>query len=579
MPDAGATLTGLPTIEIDGLPLADTLMGLLQEVVVDDHLQLPDSFEIRFFDPARNVMGDTRAKVGSTVKISASGPDDPMPQALVAGEVTGIEAEYDEQGGTLVLRGYDKSHRLTRGRRTKAYQNATYSDIAGDVADAAGLERGTIEDPGTVVNHVPQANQSDWDFLWDLAREIDYQVAVVDGALDFRSPAGADGAPSQGDFDTSNPLALVFGAGQNGLLSFRPRVSGAGQVSHLEARGWSAKEKQAIVGTAEASSTAVSGLPDNPSSLASSLGDATFVSVDAGPADQGAADHLADRLREQIGSTFAEATGVARGNPRLKAGKAVSVNTGNQTFDGNYTLTHTRHVFDLENGYRTHIEVSGRQERSLIGLTGGGSGSGGTGKITGVVVGLVDDIADKDNLGRVTLRFPWLGDDYVSDWARVAMLGAGPSRGAVWLPEHDDEVLVAFEHGDIRRPVVLGGLWNGVDTPPAYETDGGKQKARRFVSRRGHMITLSDADDSSLVSLTTSDGKLTIVLDETNGELKVTASSGAKVTISAEGDLAIKSQGQLTLEGQMGARAQQPGDGQGQGADAPAQPARMSGER
>lgn len=555
MPDAGATLTGLPEIEIDGLPLSDTLVGLLQEVIVDDHLQLPDSFEIRFFDPGRNVIGDTRARVGSTVSISVGAPDDPMPQVLLAGEVTGIEAEYDEQGGTLVLRGYDKSHRLTRGRQTKAYKNATYSDIAGEVADAAGLTRGTIEDPGTVVDHVPQANQSNWDFLWDLARKIDYQVAVVDGALDFRSSASTEGAPSQGDFDSDNPLQLVFGGGQNGLLSFRPRVSGAGQVSQFQVRGWSASEKKAIVGNAGAGSTAVSALPDDPGSLASSLGDATFVSVDAGPADQGAADHLARRLREQIGSTFAEATGVARGNPRLRAGKAVSVNTGNATFDGNYTLTHTRHVFDLESGYRTHLEVSGRQERSLMGLTGGGGSgtTGGSSRVFGVVVGLVDDIADPANLGRVTLRFPWLGDDYVSDWARVVMLGAGPSRGSVWLPENDDEVLVAFEQGDIRRPIVIGGLWNGVDAPPGYETDGGKQKARRFVSRRGHMITLSDADDSSLVSLSTSDGKLTIVLDETNGELKVTATSGAKVTISAEGDLAIKSQGQLTLQGQMGA--------------------------
>ena len=551
MPEALATLTSLPAIEIDGLPLPDALVSLLQEVVVDDHLQLPDSFEIRFFDPGRNVMGDTRARVGSTIKISASGPDDPMPQLLLAGEVTGIEAEYDENGGTLVLRGYDLSHRLTRGRRTKAYQNATYSDIAGQVADEAGLERGTIEDPGTVLDHVPQANQSDWDFLWDLAREVDYQVAVVDGALDFRSSANADSAPSQGDYDSSNALQLVLGTPR--LLSFRPRVSGAGQVSHFEVRGWSAKEKKAIVGTAEAGSTAVRSLPDDPGSLASTLGDATFRSVDAGPAEQPAADHLAHRLQEQIGSTFAEATGVARGDPRLKAGTAVSVTTGNETFDGSYTLTHTRHVFDPESGYRTQLEVSGRQERSLIGLTGGGNGSGGSGRIYGVVVGLVDDVDDKDNLGRVTLRFPWLGDDYVSDWARVAMLGAGPSRGAVWLPEHDDEVLVAFEQGDIRRPVVLGGLWNGVDMPPGYETDGGKQKARRFVSRRGHMITLSDADDSSLVSLTTSDGKLSIVLDESNGELKVTASETAKVTISAGGDLTIKSQGQLVLQGQMGA--------------------------
>ena len=138
------------------------------------------------------------------------------------------------------------------------------------------------------------------------------------------------------------------------------------------------------------------------------------------------------------------------------------------------------------------------------------------------------------------------------------MLGGGSGRGAVWLPEIDDEVLVAFEHGDVRRPVVLGGLWNGTDTPPPYEVDQGKQKTRSLVSLKGHKVVLHDGDDSATVELSTSDGKLTIVLDETGGEIKVTASDTAKVTISAEGDLSITAQGQLTLQGQQGAELSSP---------------------
>jgi phage protein D/phage baseplate assembly protein gpV len=547
--------TDAPVVQIDGSDLPVAVAARIEEVVVDDSLHEPDTFLIRFTDPERTVLDDSGVKVGSSVRISVGGLKDDAPAPLISGEVTSVEAEYGEVGSSLIIRGYDKSHRLARGRHTETYRNVKYSDIAGRIADRASLDRGRIDDSGAVFELVSQANQSDWDFLGQLAREIDFEVAVVDDALDFRRPPDASTAPPEGDFDSSDPLQLVLG---DELLEFRPRISGAGQVSRVEVRGWSVADKAAIVGTAPAGTSSAS-LPDDPATLASRFGDATFVSVDAGPADQRTADRLAGRYAELVGSTFAEATGTARGTPKLRAGKAISVAVVGEPFEGRFTLTRTRHVYDLVHGYRAHIEVSGRQDRSLLALASGGPGGAGISpgsgrsRVVGVVTGVVDDIDDPQKLGRVRVRLPWLSDDYVGDWARVALLGAGPNRGAVWLPEHDDEVLVAFEQGDITRPVVIGGLWNGKDQPPTYEVDQGRQKFRSLVSRRGHTLTLRDGDDSSTIELTTSDGKLSLVLDETNGEIKLTADGTTKVTISAGGDLAIKAQGQLTLEGQQGA--------------------------
>lgn len=551
-----AALSATPTIEFDGRELPEGLVTRLQEAIIDDNLRLPDTFELRFFDPERSVIEDSGVRVGSAVRIAAGGLDEAAPRPLMSGEVTAIEAEYDEQGGTVTLRGYDKSHRLARGRRTKTYQNVKYSDIAGQIADRVSLARGTIDDSGSVLDHVSQANQSDWEFLNELAREIDFEVAVVEGALDFRRPPAASAAPSEGDYDSGDPLQLVLG---DKLVAFHGRLSGAGQVTAIEVRGWSVPDKEAIVGTAQPGTTSVS-LQEDPASLAGRFGEATFVSVDAGPQSQRAADRLAARFGEQIGSTFAEATGIARGDPNLKAGVAVNVAIVDRAFEGRYTLTHTRHAFDLVHGYRTYFEVAGRQDRSLLGLTSGGGGRGPSagGPMAGVAIALVDDVDDPQHLGRVRLRFPWLAEDYVGGWSRVAMLGAGASRGAVWLPETDDEVLVAFEQGDIRRPVVIGGLWNGQDDPPPYEVDHGSQKVRSFVSRKGHTIVLRDGDDSSTVELTSSDGKLSIVLDETNGELKLTADGTARMTVSSGGDLAISAGGRLTLEGQLGAELTSP---------------------
>jgi uncharacterized protein involved in type VI secretion and phage assembly len=113
------------------------------------------------------------------------------------------------------------------------------------------------------------------------------------------------------------------------------------------------------------------------------------------------------------------------------------------------------------------------------------------GKIFGVVVGVVTNNQDPEKMGRVKVRFPWLNETDESHWARVATLMAGKDRGTWFLPEVDDEVLVAFGHGDVRFPYVVGALWNGVDTPPR-DNDDGKNNERVVKSRLGHELIFGD---------------------------------------------------------------------------------------
>ena len=93
-----------------------------------------------------------------------------------------------------------------------------------------------------------------------------------------------------------------------------------------------------------------------------------------------------------------------------------------------------------------------------------------------MVIGQVTNINDPNNSGRVKVRFPGADQNEESGWARIVAVGGGTSRGNVFIPEVNDEVLVAFESGDLRQPVVLGGLYSSkttMPTDPDRERHGG----------------------------------------------------------------------------------------------------------
>ncbi len=529
-------------LEIDGTPLDASLEPLLEQVTVEQYLHQPDMVTVTFRDTERKAVTDAKIKIGSRLKVSATSVGGQAPGPLAVVEVTAVEAEYTAAGSRSTVRAYDPSHRFQRGRRTETYQQMKDSDIARKVAERDGVQIGTIDDTGPVHAYVAQVNETDWAFLGRRGREIGFEVAVTEGMFQFRRPEQAKAAPSGGDYGSTDPLQLVFG---QELLEFHPRVSSAEQVSEVVVRGWDMKAKQPIVARATAAATSAT-LRDSPASLADVFGKPVYTSVDRPPSTQAGADTTAGALSDHFGSAFAEATGVAMGNPKLKAGAAVNISVVADHFAGKYVITSARHIFNRD-GYRVWFVVSGRQDRSMLGLATGATGSR-PDRIAGVVVGLVTNNVDPDGLARVKLKFPWLDDRYESDWARIVQLGAGPSSGAVWLPEVNDEVLVAFEHGDVSRPFVVGGIWNGVDKPLLGNrlVDNGHVRRRGFVSRKGHRLIMFDADDKSGIAALSSNSKLRISLNETKTEIHV--HSDGTIVIESTGDLSVKSSANLSVE-------------------------------
>ena len=123
----------------------------------------------------------------------------------------------------------------------------------------------------------------------------------------------------------------------------------------------------------------------------------------------------------------------------------------------------------------------------------------GTSRRHGLLHAIVSDNHDPEGLGRVKVRFPGLADDATSDWAHVVSFMAGKDRGAVFLPEVDDAVIVAFVEGDMDYPYILGALWNSKDTSPEPNQDG-KNNIRKIKSRSGHEFIFGDDEQGGNVS-------------------------------------------------------------------------------
>lgn len=180
---------------------------------------------------------------------------------------------------------------------------------------------------------------------------------------------------------------------------------------------------------------------------------------------------------------------------------------------------------------------------------------------SGVAVGIVTNNEDPENRGRIKVKYPWLADDQESSWARIAAPVAGKGRGFLFLPEVGDEVLVAFEQGDMDRPYVVGTLWSGVDAPPVNDGDGRDRKVLR--SRSGHLIRLDDTSGAEKIEIIDKSGRNAIVIDAVSNSISVTSESdidlrapkgkvritAQEVEVSSSASSRFQASGTMTLKG------------------------------
>ena len=149
----------------------------------------------------------------------------------------------------------------------------------------------------------------------------------------------------------------------------------------------------------------------------------------------------------------------------------------------------------------------------------------------GVVEAIVVDVNDPAKEERVKVQFPWFDDNFTSEWSRVRQFYAGNGYGAFWIPEPQDEVLVAFIHGDMRQPIVLGGLYNGQDKPPTSRDKTKNEKLIRTL--KGHQILFDDSDGKEKIVIVDSKQKNRIEIDTEANSITV-KSDGGKIILEAD---------------------------------------------
>jgi phage protein D len=504
-------------IKIDGTLASEDLMRALVSTTIESSLHLPDSATLVLHDPGAVWIDHADFAPGKTLQIAGKVGKTEHP--LFDGEIVELESDFYPGDRRVVVRAFDRLHRLARGRHVRSFLNVTDEDIVKKIAGEVGLTA-KVGAATTVHPYVLQDNTTNLEFLRERAAMLGYLLYVEGKVLHCAAHGGHSGT-----------VTLTY---NEDLSEFHPRMTTVDQINTATASGWDPKTAAAVMGKAQtANGVPKVGFQSPGGEIASqAFGFQSDVLVADRPIrSQAVADKLAQATLDRRAGRFIEAEGTAHGNPELVAGVLVDIKALGTRFSGKYFVTGATHTYGGDVGYVTRFMVSGFQPATLLSMLGAERDSLSAGRV-GLVVGVVTDNKDPDGLCRVKVKFPWLSKDHASDWARLVTPGGGPQAGLEFIPEVNDEVLVGFEQGNINYPYVLGGLWNGKDAPPIKSSEttvigGGKVKQRIIRSRTGHIITLDDSDNAPYIEIVDNTGKNKIKLDSKNN----------KLTVHLEGDM------------------------------------------
>ena len=479
-------------------------------------------------------------KVARAVTISLGWSDDVT--EVFAGDIIGlaVSARYGQK--ELVVDAYDKSYRFGQSSAPQVFVKCSASDalqqLAGDVGLSSDIDDKLANPKFEYLPVVGTVQQ----FISELAARAGCEWLIDGGKLIVR-PRKADGATAF-TFDNDN------------IVAFDLRYTASTQTDGVTVRGWDPLNQEAIRGDAKKETLAntakvMNGNKNTVSAKTAVIWPRTVV-------DSNDAAGLATAAKARMDAASLTGRVQVLLVPALLPGDLVEITGVDPEWNGMYYVTAVEHTVDGEGGV-TRFTVGGLEPGTLVDLLGRADQPSADTMYSGLTIGVVTNINDEEQeLGRVKVKLPYLDDQHETDFARVLQPGAGGGRGFQFLPEVNDEVLVAFEHGDRRRPIVLGGLWNRTAKPPPQGVVDGKVERRAMTSRLGHELLLLDgaSDDKQLVAIVTAGKNAELVLAEdkitlTSKDKPITLTNGKSTITIDGGDVTIEAD-TITLTAKSG---------------------------
>ena len=558
-------------IKINNTPIMETVLDDLMELTVDTDLFLPAMFSFTLLDSfdasgikLRYCDDATTFRLGAPVEISFPPENETgMQIILISGEITTLEPVFTAGQTLLRVRGYDPSHRMTRAQKTRAFGDGTAPMMLKDIISKIASENGMTPsvDPSLASISYPyllQYNQTDWQFLEQHARMLGCQMYVQNRVFYF--------------VNTNKPRSLspvLLDWGKD-LSRFEPRVTLMGQVSQNQVLEWNPDTGQALQISLPVSSVSlrpqiqavVTNGGNAGAALQKTFGAALSAEVTEGGVSTTQMQRMADANLAERENNFVRGEGFCnRGNPSIQAGSLVQINSIGTMFSGTYFVTKAVHQW-RSGEYTVAFSVAGSQSNSVYGLL-RPKAEQADGRIYGMLPAVVTSNQDPQQMGRVKVSFPWMplnnGAQCSSGWVRVASPGGGNDAGLCFIPEVNEEVLVAFEQGNPNAGYVVGRLWSKKFKPPITPAafKGGKVLHRLIRSSTGLTLLFDDSQGAEKVVLQDKAGTTSITLDATKGILTLKSKgdfvieAGGKVKIKSKLDFAAETDTSIALTAKM----------------------------
>ncbi len=507
------------TIEIDGSALAAEIIQTIHEIRVKQMLSLPSQCEITFQEAHENISTEALSKIGATIHIQIGH----QKQSLFYGQITAVEQHYTASIRPLIhIRAYDLLHRLRKHQPVRTHVNVDFYQLTEELTHDSGIT--VLKKESTPITpRLVQYRQSDLELLSELGRSYGLYFFLNKHDLHITGLAG---------YETGEHLTL----GKN-LFEARFSVNADTAIQSVSATGWNL---QRTVAHTKAIQTVHTKIPAHEFIDTARLGtDGQRNIVDYNCQNDHLAEIAAQSELDRRAAQQVTLWGIAEGNPNLTPGAAVQVSGVASPLEGRYVLTETCHSINPDKGFISEINTAAPALTSTQAKTS-----------RNATVGVVSQVNDPDNLGRIKVSLPTY-NHIETDWLEVLIPGAGADKGQLILPDVGDTVLLLFINEEPAQPIVLGGLY-GETPPPHAVVDEGIIK--RFVTQTAgkQRFILDDAENA--ISIETQNGHS---ISMTPAAIGITRNNGSSVTLTddrmtihAKTDLAIEAPGNsITIRG------------------------------